>query len=138
FIAGVILASPLDSFKVLIADCDQHLATVSKQMLRGMGFSDITLTSSGAKALALIKERGFDFLVTDWNLKDRDGLWLINQIRRSADSSNPTMPVIMLTGRMEQTDVQTARDKGIHEYVVKPFSAQTIYNRLERIVEFPR
>ena len=107
-------------------------------MLKGMGFSDITITPSGVKALAMVKTGNFDFLITDWQLKDMDGISLINHIRRDADSPNPTMPVIMLTGRMEQSDVQAARDNGIHEYVVKPFSAQTIYNRLERIVEFPR
>lgn len=132
------MASPLKSFKVLIADADQQLATVSKQMLIGMGFSNITLTVSGVKALAMVKGEGYDFLITDWHLKDMDGITLINHIRRDSDSSNPTMPVIMLTGRMEQSDVQMARDNGIHEYVVKPFSAKTIYNRLERIVEFPR
>lgn len=103
-----------------------------------MGFSNIKLTPSGANALALFKGEGFDFLITDWHLKDIDGISLINHIRRDPDSPNPTMPVIMLTGRMEKSDVQLARDNGIHEYVIKPFSAQTIYNRLERIVEFPR
>jgi len=132
------MTSPLEKFRVLIADSDQQLATVSKQMLKGMGFSDIHITGSGAKALALVKTGEFDFLITDWKLKDMDGIALINHIRRDPDSPNPTMPVIMLTGRMEQSDVLTARDNGIHEYVVKPFSAQMIYDRLERIVEFPR
>ena len=132
------MASPLEKFKILIADSDHQLATVSKTMLRGMGFSDIHLTTSGAKALSLINEGNFDFLITDWNLKDVDGIHLINQIRRDPNSPSPTIPVIMLTGRMEISDVQTARDNGIHEYVVKPFTAKTIYNRLERIVEFPR
>ena len=132
------MASPLENFKVLIADQDQQLVTVSKQMLKGMGFSNIHITPSGVKALSLIKEGTFDFLITDWHLKDMDGISLINHIRRDPDSPNPTIPVIMLTGRMEKPDVEAARDNGIHEYVVKPFSAQTIYNRLERIVEFPR
>ena len=132
------MATPLEKFKVLIADCDHQLASISKQMLQGMGFSNIHLTVSGEKAVQLIKEDNFDFLITDWNLKDLDGISVINHIRRSPDSPNPTMPVIMLTGRMEQSDVQMARDNGIHEYVVKPFSARTIYSRLERIVEFPR
>ena len=132
------MASPLNNFNVLIADSDQQLASISKLMLKGMGFTNIQITPSGAKALAMIKTGNFDFLITDWNLKELDGISLINRIRRDPDSPNPTLPVIMLTGRMEQTDVQKARDNGIHEYVVKPFSAQTIYNRLERIVEFPR
>jgi CheY-like chemotaxis protein len=132
------MASPLNKFHVLIADSDQQLASISKMMLKGMGFTNIQITPSGTKALAMIKTGNFDFLITDWNLKDLDGISLINHIRRDPDSPNPTLPVIMLTGRMEQADVQHARDNGIHEYVVKPFSAQTIYNRLERIVEFPR
>ena len=132
------MVSDLGNFKILIADSDQQLATVSKLMLKGMGFSNIQLTTIGTKALAIFKGGGIDFLITDWHLKDMDGISLINHIRRDHDSPNPTMPVIMLTGRMEQSDVQMARDNGIHEYVVKPFSAQTIYDRLERIVEFPR
>ena len=132
------MASPLKNFKVLIADSDQQLATVSKHMLNGMGFTNVQITNSGVKALSLFKTEGFDFLITDWHLKDMDGISMINHIRRDSDSPNPTMPVIMLTGRMEQSDVQIARDNGIHEYVVKPFSAKTIYSRLERIVEFPR
>ena len=130
--------SPLNSFNVLIADSDQQLASISKMMLKAMGFTNIQITPSGAKALAMIKTGDFDFLITDWMLKDLDGISLIHHIRRDPDSPNPTLPVIMLTGRMEQADVQKARDNGIHEYVVKPFSAQAIYNRLERIVEFPR
>ena len=132
------MSSPLKSFKILIADSDQRLATVSKHMLNGMGFNNIQLTPSGTKALSLFKTEGFDFLITDWHLKDMDGISMIQHIRRDSDSPNPTLPVIMLTGRMEQSDVQIARDNGIHEYVVKPFSAKTIYSRLERIVEFPR
>lgn len=130
--------SPLAKFKILIADSDQQLAQISKQMLRGMGFSNIELISSASKALYLTKADGFDFVITEWTLRDHDGIWLINHIRRDPDSPSPTLPVIMLTGRMEASDVQYARDHGIHEYVVKPFSARTIFDRLERIIDFPR
>jgi two-component system chemotaxis response regulator CheY len=107
-------------------------------MLNGMGFPNIHLAQSGTKAFTLIKGGGFDFAITDWHLKEIDGISLTNRIRRDPHSPNPTMPVIMLTGRMERSDVELARDQGVHEYVVKPFSARTIYKRLERIVEFPR
>lgn len=128
----------LENFKILIADSDQHLSSVFKFMLRGMGFSNITVTPSGKDALEMVKSGGFDFLVTDWSLKGMDGISLLKHIRRDHDSTNATIPVIMLTGRKEQSDVQTARDSGIHEYVAKPFSAKTVYSRLERIVEAPR
>lgn len=132
------MATALYKFTILIADQDRQLAGISKNMLQGMGFNNIHITQSGLDALSLLKTGDFDFLITDWTLKDIDGIELITRIRRDPGSPNPTLPVIMLTGRMEQADVQRARDQGIHEYVVKPFTAKNIYNRLERIVEFPR
>ena len=130
--------SQLKRLKVLIADFDPHLANVTKTMLTHMGFSEVHITSSGTKALDLIKAGGIDFLITDWSLKHMDGLTLLMHIRRDRDIPNRTLPVIMLTGRMEKSDVQMARDTGIHEYILKPFSAQAIYDRLERIFEVPR
>lgn len=130
--------SSLGKFKILIADSDPHLSDVTRFMLKGMGFRNIQVTSNGATAYELIKRGTFDFVITEWALKEMNGLSLIQHIRRAPDSPNPTLPVIMLTGRMEQSDVQAARDYGIHEYVIKPFSAKNIYHRLERIVEYPR
>lgn len=130
--------SSLGNFNILIADADVYLSSVTKAMLQGMGFRNIQMTNSGNAALSLIQTQSFDFVITEWNLKEIDGIKLIQHIRRAPNSKNPTLPVIMLTGRMEQSDVQAARDSGIHEYVIKPFSAKNIYNRLERIVDFPR
>ncbi len=135
---GAELPNPLHSYGILVADADQQLATVFKSMLREMGFSNVHLTRSGADAQRLLQEQPFDFLITEWNIQHIDGIALIDQIRRDPVSSNPTLPIIMLTGRAEQADVAAARDTGINEYVVKPFSAKTIYDRLERIIEKPR
>ena len=107
-------------------------------MLGEMGFSNVEVTLSGAEARECLRKKHFDFLITEWNIKDVDGISLINHIRRDPGSPNPTLPIIMLTGRAEQADVSAARDTGINEYVIKPFSAKTIYDRLERIIEKPR
>ena len=107
-------------------------------MLGKMGFSNVDITNSGAQAHEYIQKRPIDFLITEWNVRDIDGISLINQIRRDTASSNPLLPILMLTGRAEHTDVAIARDTGINEYVVKPFSAKTIYSRLERLIEQPR
>ena len=107
-------------------------------MLEKMGFSNVDMTRTGAQTFEMLQQRPFDFLITEWNMQDLDGPTLINKIRRDPTSANPLLPIIMLTGRAEQTDVATARDSGINEFVVKPFSAKTIYNRLERIIEQPR
>ncbi len=132
------MPSPLDNFRILVADADQQIASVVSVVLMRMGFSNVTLTASGRDAIDLLKKNPFDFLIADWNLEDLDGIALINYIRCDPRSLNLTMPIVMLTGRAEQADILRARDHGINEYATKPFTANTLYSRLERIVELPR
>ena len=103
-----------------------------------MGFENIHITRSGEEAFRYIQTEPVDFLITEWNTQQLDGVSLVNAIRRDPRSIKPTLPVMMLTGRAEQTDVVAARDTGVNEYVVKPFSPKSIYNRLERLIEKPR
>lgn len=132
------MSNPLHQYKFLIADEDHRLSLVLKTMLGEMGFTNAQVTRSGQDVVSMLADNSFDFLITEWNIQHFDGIELISRIRRDSGSPNPTLPIIMLTGRAEQSDVIAARDNGINEYVIKPFSAKTIYNRLERIVEFPR
>lgn len=131
-------AQGLHHYRILIADGDIQLGKVLKTLLHSMGFTDITLTRSGTEALALLKVKQYDFLITEWNLEQLGGLELINRIRRGRDVPDPTLPIIMLSGRAEQGDIITARDYGMNEYVLKPFTAKTVYSRLERLIEQPR
>lgn len=130
--------NPLKNYRILIIDADVELALVLKSMLREMGFSDVHLTRSGREAITLMRTMIFDFIITEWSTQQIDGIGMLEFVRRSPDSPNPTIPIIMLTGRAEQVDVAMARDYGVNEYVVKPFTAKSIYSRLERIIEQPR
>lgn len=131
-------ANPLKNYKILVVDSDTELAQVLRSMLAKMGFSGCEHTGSGAEALRKLGNQPYDFLITEWNVGLLSGIEMIEKIRRAPDSPNPILPIIMLTGRGEQVDVVTARDSGINEFVVKPFSAKAIYNRIERIIEHPR
>lgn len=132
------MANELQNYNILIADADIQLGKVLQGMLQQMGFSNITLTQSGQETLELLKAKPFDFLITEWNVKQLGGIELLTHIRRDAGSPDLTLPVVMLTGRAEEADVLTARDYGINEYVVKPFTAKTVFARLERLIEMPR
>ncbi len=132
------MLSPLKNYRILVVDADLNLAQVLKTMLNDMGFSDVHLTRSGAEAIKLIHTQPFDFIITEWNTEQIDGIGLIEFIRRNPRSPNPTLPIIMLTGRAEQIDVTMARNYGINEYVIKPFTVKSIYSRLERLIEHPR
>lgn len=122
---------------ILVADNDVLLANVLTQNLRAMGFSQVNHVRNGAQAMQYIQDHTIDLLITEWEMSPTNGLELIDQVR-SMRSYKRTMPIIMLTGRGEVHDVSTARDVGITEFVVKPFTAQTLYSRIERIADHPR
>ncbi len=132
------MINPLKNYRILVVDADLELAHVLKSMLNEMGFADVQLTRSGKEAISLMQKTAFDFIITEWHTQQLDGIGLLEFVRRSPNSPNPTIPIIMLTGRAEEVDVTLARNYGINEYVIKPFTAKSIYSRLERIIEQPR
>lgn len=130
--------TPLKNYRLLVADPDTELFAVLRAMLKEMGFIHCDHVTSGHEAYRRLKNAPYDFLITEWKLHELTGMQLLNKIRRAPDSPMPTLPAIMLTGRAELPDVFAARDAGINEFVLKPFSARTIFDRIQRIVEHPR
>jgi two-component system chemotaxis response regulator CheY len=132
------LASRLAKVEVLICDPDDYIAVTLRDVLRHIGFERITFARDGNAALDILKKKEIDLLITDWNMNPMDGIRLVHYLRSSPDSPNPYMPIIMLTGKAERRDVEVARDVGVTEFVVKPFSAKTLYERLVLVIENPR
>jgi DNA-binding response OmpR family regulator len=126
------------SVSVLLADADACLAQAVTHNLRAMGFGNVAHVKSSDDALRAIRTQAISFLITEWDIKGSNGVELVRYLRRSPDSPNRSLPIIMLTGRGELSDVQAARDVGITEFVVKPFSAQTLFSRIEQMVDHPR
>lgn len=128
----------LRNFRVLIFDNDSVLADMLKEMLRHMGFHSIQLAYNSRRAMEVLESDCPDFLIMDWSAPDAGGADFITDIRRNPKIANPAMPIILLSRRAEISDITLARDKGVNEYIVKPFSAKAVFDRLERIVEAPR
>ena len=128
----------LGRVSILLVDPDIHLAKVVLQLLTQIGFKSVTHVRSGQEAIQRLLTVPYQILVTEWDLKDSNGLELVSFVRRDERSMNRMLPIIMLTGRGEVQDVHQARDSGITEFVVKPFSAQTLFNRIQQIVDHPR
>lgn len=132
------MINPLKNYKILIVDADVEIAQVVSYVLNEMGFSNVQSTNNGKDALSLIQSTQFDFIITEWHAQQMDGIGLVDFIRRDPQSVNPNIPVIMLTSRTEAADIAFARDHGVTEFINKPFTAKSIYTRLERIFENPR
>lgn len=134
------LRDRLAALNVMVADRDHRTAALVQGLLFSFGFRHMDVTTNGESALALLKSRPYDILITEWNMMPMDGVSLVKAIRRAKrDERIPKeIPIIMLTARADMQSVEVARDAGISEFVAKPFSAKTISNRIIRIIDNPR
>lgn len=138
------LAARLAKVHVLVVDDDSQMLQIVRGLLINLGFEQITTVADGSHAVAMLKdkklmrEREVDLLITDWNMLTVSGLELMKFVRSSPDSPNPYLPIIMVSGRSEWADVERARDVGFSEYLVKPFNAKTLCDRILLCVENPR
>jgi two-component system, chemotaxis family, chemotaxis protein CheY len=127
-----------EKVSVAVADKDQKMAVLIRKLLIAIGCHRVFVLSDGLEVIELMKEETIDIIITDWQMKAMGGIDLAIYLRQSLDSPNRMVPIIMLTARNERNDIQTARDAGITEYVIKPFSAKTLLERIYNIVEDPR
>ena len=132
------LSAQLRHVGVLIADPDDHIRVLVSDVLKEAGFQKIMHASNGESALKQMREAEVDMLITDWRMKPVNGIQLIEYLRNDPNSPNPYLPIIMLTGKAEIKDVATARDTGVTEFLVKPFTAKALYERIVMIIENPR
>jgi CheY-like chemotaxis protein len=128
----------LSRLSVLIVDDNHHMRTILATLLRALSIKQITEAGDGADALAAMQSRHFDFLLVDINMKPIDGIEFTQLVRRSTDSANPMVPIIMVTGHTERSKVNAARDAGVTEFVAKPVTAQALFTRVSEIINNPR
>lgn len=136
------LATRLSKVRVLLVDDDHEILHLIRGILIKLGFEHIINATDGSEAIQILKNsksnKGIDLVISDWNMLPVDGLELMRFIRTSPDSPNPFLPIIMLTGRGERADVEKARDAGFSEFLVKPFTAKSLCDRITLCVEQPR
>ena len=130
--------SRLKNIHILLADEDPCLSHVIIHNLRAMGFSRITYARSAAEVERALRASTVHVLITERHLQGLDGIELVKSIRSGERGDQRNLPIIMLTGHGEILDVTEARDAGISEFIIKPFSAKILYSRIEQIVDKPR
>ncbi len=119
--------------KILIVDDFSTMRRIIKNLLRDLGFNNIMEADDGTTALPLLQKGGFDFLVTDWNMPGMQGIDLLIAIREDPDLSS--LPVLMLTAESKREQIIEAAQAGVNGYVVKPFTAQTLKEKIDKIFE---
>ena len=126
--------------RVLVADQDLRTAGLVKQILFSFGFRDISCVTSGQDVLLLLASKPFDLIITEYSMAEVDGITMVKAIRTAKEvkSIRRDIPIIMLTGHAEVENIEAARDAGISEFLVKPFSAKTISERIVMVIDNPR
>ncbi|EEW05929.1 chemotaxis protein CheY [Vibrio mimicus VM603] len=106
---------------------------IVKNLLRDLGFNNTQEADDGLTALPMLKKGDFDFVVTDWNMPGMQGIDLLRNIR--ADEELKHLPVLMITAEAKREQIIEAAQAGVNGYIVKPFTAATLKEKLEKIFE---
>ena len=121
------------NMKILVVDDFPTMRRIVRNLLKELGFSNVDEAEDGAAGLARLRGGGFDFVISDWNMPNLDGLEMLKQIR--ADSALTHLPVLMVTAESKKENIIAAAQAGASGYVVKPFTAATLDEKLSKILE---
>ena len=121
------------NIKILVVDDFATMRKIVKNVLQQIGYTNIDEAENGQEALRKLKSDSFDFVISDWNMPEMDGLTLLKKIR--ADEELKHIPVIMVTAEAEKSKVIEAIKAGVNNYIVKPFTAETMKQKMDQIYE---
>jgi two-component system chemotaxis response regulator CheY len=119
--------------KILIVDDFSTMRRIIKNLLRDLGFTNTLEADDGKTALPILRKGGIDFLVTDWNMPGMSGLDLLKAVRADPDLGH--LPVLMVTAEAKREQIIMAAQAGVNGYVIKPFTAATLKEKIDKIFE---
>ncbi|CAM3541750.1 chemotaxis response regulator CheY [Bordetella sputigena] len=121
------------NLKILVVDDFPTMRRIVRNLLKELGFENVDEAEDGQMALDKLRTGGFQFVVSDWNMPNLDGLSMLQQIR--ADATLSKLPVLMVTAEAKKENIVAAAQAGANGYVVKPFTAATLEEKLTKIFE---
>src|SRR5690606_33058142 len=130
--------SAFDNLHVLLVDDNQNMRVIASTILKSAGIRNVHEVHDGAAALQTLREQSIDLAIVDFNMFPLDGVEFTRLVRNSADSVNPYLPIIMMTGHSEKSRVCEARDAGVTEFIVKPITAKAVLDRIHAVIYKPR
>ncbi|MHA1597912.1 MAG: response regulator [Alphaproteobacteria bacterium] len=128
----------LHNIKFLVVEDNVFMRHIIRRVLGSLEVDEIRDVADGADALKMLKTFTPDIIITDWAMEPVDGIELTKFIRTAEDSFNPFVPIIMLSAHSEISRIYEARDAGINEFVVKPISVNTLFSRIQAVIDKPR
>jgi two-component system chemotaxis response regulator CheY len=121
------------SVPVLIVDDYRTMLRIIRNLLKQIGFDNVEEATDGAEALAKLRAGRFGLVISDWNMEPMTGLQLLQEVR--ADPKLKSTPFIMVTAESKAENIVAAKQAGVSNYIVKPFNAETLKSKVEKVLE---
>ena len=122
-----------NSLKFLVVDDFSTMRRIIRNLLKELGFVNVEEAEDGAVGLRKLQDGNFDFVVSDWNMPNMDGLTMLQNIR--ANETLKKIPVLMVTAEAKKENIVAAAQAGASGYIVKPFTAATLDEKLNKIFQ---
>ena len=119
--------------RFLVVDDFSTMRRIVRNLLKELGFNNVDEAEDGVDALTKLRAGGIDFVISEWNMPNLDGLALLKNIR--GDGVMAALPVLMVTAEAKKENIIAAAQAGASGYVVKPFTAATLEEKLNKIFE---
>lgn len=124
---------PDKNLKFLVVDDFSTMRRIVRNLLKELGFTNVEEAEDGVAALQKLKNGGYQFVITDWNMPNMTGIELLKRIR--ADAELKGLPVLMITAEAKKENIIEAAQSGASGYIVKPFTAAVLEEKLKKIFE---
>ena len=120
------------SMQVLVVDDYQTMLRIITNLLKQIGFNNVDVAADGTEALDKIKKGNYGLVISDWNMEPMTGYELLLKVR--ADDAHKKMPFIMVTAESKTENVIAAKKAGVNNYIVKPFNAATLKQKIAAVL----
>lgn len=127
-----------ENISLLLVEDTAPMRQLLVAVLNNLGVQNIDVAENGRQAIEIFKQKNHDLILTDWSMEPMNGLELTKEVRQSDSSPNPMVSIIMITGYSAWSRVEQARDIGVTEFLVKPFSANDVAKRIAHAINHPR
>ena len=117
---------------ILIVDDYKTMLRIIRNLLKQLDFNNVDDASDGTEALKLLREKDFELVISDWNMEPMTGLQLLREVR--SDIKLKELPFIMITAESKTENVVAAKEAGVSNYIVKPFNAETLKQKLASVL----
>ena len=121
------------NINILVVDDFSTMIRIVTNLLKELGFTNIDDANDGSKAWPMIQTGKYDFIVSDWNMPEMTGIELLRNVRAHPDFSD--MPFMLITAEQKRSQILDAAQAGVDGYIVKPFTAATLKEKIDKIAE---